>query len=236
MPSLPTILAHARHAEAAETATCDTGGTADAGVACAVRVGDGEARYILNPQGNLPKSQTRLEPVLHDTCGRSSAVVRPGSRPSAQQFRDALHESELFIYAGHNSGEEFEHRYHISRLPRCAVSLMMGCNSVRLDENGAYEAQGFVSSYLAAGCPAVVGALWELGDIDTDEFTTNLLRKCHGAEQRLDHAVAAFRRPEPAHAATRAALVYYGVPLRLDWRSTGVPTRLDLGGSDDDAE
>ena len=96
MPSLPTILAHARHAEAAETATCDTGGTADAGVACAVRVGDGEARYILNPQGNLPKSQTRLEPVLHDTCGRSSAVVRPGSRPSAQQNTGNLaHTQEL---------------------------------------------------------------------------------------------------------------------------------------------
>ena len=226
------ILAHATYAEAAETAKCGSDCTVDAGAACGLRVRDGEARYVLDPQGNLPTSQTRLEPLLRETCGSAGAVVDPGSRPSRQQFRDALQQGELFIYAGHNSGEEFEHRYHISRLPHCATSLMMGCCSVRLDENGVYEAQGFVSSYLAAGCPAVVGALWEVGDADTDEFTKNVLCKCHGEEQRLDHTVAAYRRPGPRNAATHAALVYYGVPLRLDWRSTGMPKRLDL----DDAE
>ena len=41
---------------------------------------------------------------------------------------------------------------------------------------------------------------------------------CPDNEARLDEAFAASRR-ECAHAASELAFVYYGVPLKLNWRN-----------------
>ena len=79
---------------------------------------------------------------LHRCCGRRTLSER----------------DSLFVFCGHNSGEEFCYRHSVSRLPTCAPALMMGCNSARTDAEGQYEGQGYISAFLAAGCPAVVSA------------------------------------------------------------------------------
>merc|ERR1711881_641457 len=80
-------------------------------------------------------------------------------------------------------------------------------------------AQGYVSAFLASGCPATVGALWEIGSNDTDIFTENILRECHNRETQFDEIIALARQQKSIKmATTRFALVYYGIPLRMDWR------------------
>ena len=54
--------------------------------------------------------------------------------------------------------------------PGCATTLLFGCSSVHLTENGIYEPSGMLASYLTAGAPAVVGMLWDVTDKDCDRF------------------------------------------------------------------
>jgi separase len=46
----------------------------------------------------------------------------------------------------------------------------MGCSSAALAENGEFEPAGPVWNYMMAGCPAVVGTLWDVTDRDVDRF------------------------------------------------------------------
>ena len=115
------------------------------------------ARYVVNPNNDLAKTQDSLVPVLDELGGRP--VVNPGHRPTVEDWKTTLSERDsLFVFCGHNSGEEFCYRHSVSRLPTCAPALMMGCNSARTDAEGQYEGQGYISAFLAAGCPAVVSA------------------------------------------------------------------------------
>ncbi|PSN70295.1 hypothetical protein BS50DRAFT_674716 [Corynespora cassiicola Philippines] len=134
---------------------------------------------ILNPSGDLTHTSKTLKPRLDEMQGKWTHIANRG--PSEKEFETSLRDKDLVLYFGHGSGAQFIRSKSIRRLypgeqsgsdrkPGCATTLLFGCSSVHLSENGIYEPSGMLASYLAAGAPAVVGMLWDVTDKDCDRF------------------------------------------------------------------
>jgi len=140
--------------------------------------------YMLNPSGDLSKTQSRFEKPLSTLTashtGWSSIIARP---PTESEFATALTSPNrtspsLLLYFGHGSGAQYIRSKTIRNLaPRCGVALLFGCSSVSLQEAGQFEPYGTPKSYLAAGSPAVLGSLWDVTDGDVDKFAAGVLER-----------------------------------------------------------
>ncbi|KAI8938024.1 hypothetical protein NX059_005698 [Plenodomus lindquistii] len=134
---------------------------------------------ILNPSGDLAHTTKTIKPRLDDLEGSWDHIAnRP---PTEKDFESSLRDKELVLYFGHGSGAQYIKSKSVRRLypgeqdeantqPGCATTLLFGCSSVHLTENGVYEPSGMLASYLTAGAPAVVGMLWDVTDKDCDRF------------------------------------------------------------------
>jgi separase len=134
---------------------------------------------ILNPSGDLSHTSKTLQPRLDELHGPWTHIANRA--PTEKEFEDSLREKELVLYFGHGSGAQFVRSKAVRRLypgqqeeddrkPGCATTLLFGCSSVHLTENGIYEPSGMLASYLTAGAPAVVGMLWDVTDKDCDRL------------------------------------------------------------------
>ncbi|KAF2673384.1 hypothetical protein BT63DRAFT_475910 [Microthyrium microscopicum] len=121
---------------------------------------------LLNPSGDLQKTQTIFEPLLSTL---KPQWVHSTTAPADSGFADMLANESLFLYFGHGSGGQFISPRSVRSLTSCPTTWLMGCSSAALKTHGPdYEATGMVLSYLAAGAPAVVGTLWDVTDRDCD--------------------------------------------------------------------
>lgn len=142
---------------------------------------------ILNPSGDLAHTAKVLKPHLDDLQGPWTHITNRG--PSEQEFEASLREKDLVLYFGHGSGAQYIKSKTVRRLypgsqqdddidslkekkvqPGCATTLLFGCSSVHLTDNGIYEPSGMLASYLTAGAPAILGMLWDVTDKDCDRF------------------------------------------------------------------
>ncbi|KAF8623369.1 hypothetical protein AX17_007447 [Amanita inopinata Kibby_2008] len=106
--------------------------------------------YILNPSGDLDRTQERFMGWVKDMekIGWTGTVGRP---PSEQQFLDALQRQDLVVYFGHGGGEQYVRTHKIRHLTRCAATMLWGCSSGALREMGDFDRTGTPNSYLVAG-------------------------------------------------------------------------------------
>jgi separase len=134
---------------------------------------------MLNPSGDLAHTSKTIKPRLDELQGSWSHIT--DRAPSEKEFEDSLREKDLVLYFGHGSGAQYVKSKSVRRLypgqqdensrrPGCATTLLFGCSSVHLTENGIFEPSGMLASYLTAGAPAVVGMLWDVTDKDCDRF------------------------------------------------------------------
>jgi separase len=65
----------------------------------------------------------------------------------------------------------------VKKLDQCAVTLLMGCSSGKLQDAGEFDPWGMPKNYLIGGCPALVSTLWDVTDRDLDRFSKNLLKE-----------------------------------------------------------
>ena len=133
--------------------------------------------YILNPSADLKTTEKWFQPPLEANLpraadGSGSAWKRVvGRAPTEEEFEQALTESDIMLYFGHGSGAQYIRGRTIRRLDRCRATVMlMGCSSAKLIEAGDFEVSGPAWNYMMAGCPAVVGTLWDVTDKDIDRF------------------------------------------------------------------
>ncbi|KAH7402763.1 peptidase family C50-domain-containing protein [Pyrenochaeta sp. MPI-SDFR-AT-0127] len=140
---------------------------------------DAGGSSILNPSGDLSHTLKTIKPRLDKLQGPWNHIAN--RTPSEKEFEDSLGEKDLLLYFGHGSGAQYVKSKSIRRLyssqqneqdrrPGCATTLLFGCSSVHLTENGIYELSGMLASYLTAGAPAVVGMLWDVTDKDCDRL------------------------------------------------------------------
>ncbi|KAF2132365.1 hypothetical protein P153DRAFT_335207 [Dothidotthia symphoricarpi CBS 119687] len=136
---------------------------------------------ILNPSGDLSHTLSTLNPHIHELQGPWTHIT--SRAPSEKEFEDSLREKDLVLYFGHGSGAQFVRSKSVRRLypgpqdelntkPKagCATTLLFGCSSAHLTENGIFEPSGMLAAYLTAGAPAVVGMLWDVTDKDCDRL------------------------------------------------------------------
>ncbi|KAJ4391742.1 separin protein [Gnomoniopsis smithogilvyi] len=130
--------------------------------------------YILNPSGDLKATQDTFEAPLSSSL--SSSWTRVENKPPTEaEFENALARSDILLYMGHGGGAQYIRNRQIRRLDKCrATTLLMGCSSASLNDVGDFEVYGLVWSYMLAGCPAVVGTLWDVTDKDIDLYTGQL--------------------------------------------------------------
>ena len=134
---------------------------------------------MLNPSGDLTHTSKTMAPRLDQLRGSWEHITNRA--PSEKEFENSLREKDLVLYFGHGSGAQYVKSKAVRRLypgPQdegsrkagCATTLLFGCSSVHLTENGIFEPSGMLASYLTAGAPAVVGMLWDVTDKDCDRF------------------------------------------------------------------
>ncbi|KAK2591172.1 separin protein [Conoideocrella luteorostrata] len=124
--------------------------------------------YILNPSSDLKNTQDFFQPSFNTLKGWNGIV---NQNPCETEFEDALSKSEILLYFGHGSGAQYVRGKTIRRLEKCKpATFLMGCSSASLTEAGEFECYGPVWNYMLAGCPAVVGTLWDVTDRDIDRF------------------------------------------------------------------
>ena len=128
--------------------------------------------YILNPSGDLMKTQAILEESLKTLEGWGSYVQK---EPTEVEMIQSLQSSDIFLYFGHGSGGQYIRSRSIKQLEKCAVALLMGCSSGTLTEAGELEPYGTPVNYLHANCPALVANLWDVTDKDIDCFSETVL-------------------------------------------------------------
>ncbi|OLN81641.1 Separin [Colletotrichum chlorophyti] len=125
--------------------------------------------YILNPGSDLKNTLGTFEKPLKGLGNSWKAIV--SRTPTEDEFEDALKGSDILLYFGHGSGAQYIRGKTIRRLEKCkAAALLMGCSSASLQNVGEYECHGPVWNYMLAGCPAVVGTLWDVTDRDIDRY------------------------------------------------------------------
>ncbi|KAM0562555.1 hypothetical protein ACHAPJ_002245 [Fusarium lateritium] len=124
--------------------------------------------YILNPSTDLVNTQSTFQPTMKGLGNWNGIVNRA---PEEGEFEKALSNSEILLYFGHGSGAQYIRARTIRRLEKCKpATFLMGCSSASLTEAGEFESYGPVWNYMMAGCPAVVGTLWDVTDRDIDRF------------------------------------------------------------------
>lgn len=152
--------------------------------------------FILNPSGDLSRTQTTMSPLLDSLSKASGSSWRLtiNKAPSEKEFATALSDRSMLLYFGHGSGNQYIRNRTIKKLDRCAeVAWLMGCSSGTVTEHGDYEPTSVPLSYLVAGkrqddissdeetniqrndnreglCMAVVATLWDVTDKDIDRF------------------------------------------------------------------
>ncbi|KYO44124.1 separin [Alligator mississippiensis] len=172
------------------------------------------AFYVLNPHGNLPGTEERFRAWFESEAGWSGVT---GTVPSREQMQAALMEHDLYIYAGHGAGARFLDGHSILKLDCAAVTLLFGCSSVALAVRGSLEGSGIVLKYIMAGCPLVLGNLWDVTDRDIDRYTEALLQswlRAGPGAPLLDHVIQARQAPRLKYL-IGAAPVAYGLPVSL---------------------
>ncbi|XP_040510871.2 LOW QUALITY PROTEIN: separin isoform X1 [Gallus gallus] len=171
--------------------------------------------YVLNPQNNLSSTEECFRSWFESEPGWRGVT---GSVPSQEQMQAALLEHDLYIYAGHGAGARLLDGQTISQLQCRAVALLFGCSSAALAVRGSLEGTGIVLKYIMAGCPLVLGNLWDVTDRDIDRYAEALLRAWLGAPRPgapLLHYMAEARRAPRLQHLIGAAPVAYGLPVAL---------------------
>ncbi|KAI9473965.1 MAG: peptidase family C50-domain-containing protein [Benjaminiella poitrasii] len=179
-----------------------------------LKVSKRSAYYVLNPGGDLRDTQRAFEPLFKSVPDWDGVIQ---TTPMELECRRALESYDVYMYFGHSAGQAFMRGTTVRQMPKCAVSLLMGCSSGVLESNGQFESYGYVLNYLLAGSPAVVANLWDVTDRSIDRLTKHMLNawgmtSATGGKS-IVQAVAESRSQCSLPYLIGAAPVVYGIPV-----------------------
>ncbi|KAH3679582.1 hypothetical protein WICMUC_000915 [Wickerhamomyces mucosus] len=177
--------------------------------------------FILNPSGDLVRTQERLMPVMNGLVSKLNWKGITNRKPTEDEFKECLTCSNIHIYVGHGGGEAFIRSNTLKKLDNTAPTLLLGCSSASLKDNNLLEPYGTIYSYLIGGCPMVLGNLWDVTDKDIDKFSLSVFDHW-GLTEGIDsdpvdicEAVKKARSECKLKYLNGAAPVIYGLPLSL---------------------
>lgn len=161
---------------------------------------------VLNPGGDLTRTQETLTPhvkaapgmwhhlidrvpdesTFETSLAKKDVLLYFGHGSGAQYVRGRTIKKLLCSRRGNASSrspyslgpdDEQQHQQQPGGQPPLATSLLFGCSSAHVTDNGAFEPSGMLCAYLTAGVPAVLGMLWDVTDKDCDRFAVATLQK-----------------------------------------------------------
>lgn len=165
---------------------------------------------ILNPSNDLANTQSTFESLFCNRFHRSSIV---GRIPSEQEFLEILHSVGTFLYFGHGGGEAYLRPSSLRKAKLTCRAFLIGCSSGKpsnpLDSFADPSANPI--EYLWAGCPLVVGTLWDVTDKDIDRVMTAALDNYFADSEELASSLWESRSECLLKNATGCSLVFYGL-------------------------
>ncbi|WVQ70354.1 uncharacterized protein L199_008581 [Kwoniella botswanensis] len=135
--------------------------------------------YIVNPSGDLDRTQQHFQPFIDEmvkTAGWKGIVGRP---PTELEMAAALKDYDLVLYFGHGGAEQYIRSHKIRHLPQCATTMLWGCSSGHLKEQGDLDRTGTAWNYMVGGCPSLTANLWDVTDKDIDRLSSHVLKSLH---------------------------------------------------------
>ncbi|OCF72123.1 hypothetical protein I204_07388 [Kwoniella mangroviensis CBS 8886] len=135
--------------------------------------------YIVNPSGDLDRTQQHFQPFIDEmvkTAGWKGIIGRP---PTELEMAAALKDYDLVLYFGHGGAEQYIRSHKIRHLPQCATTMLWGCSSGHLKEQGDLDRTGTAWNYMVGGCPSLTANLWDVTDKDIDRLSSHVLKSLH---------------------------------------------------------
>lgn len=174
--------------------------------------------YMLNPAGDLARTESRFDTKFASLQTWNGLVC---TKPSEEEFVGCL-KGNLFVYMGHGGGEQYVRSKTIKKLDKVAPSLLLGCSSGSLKDDGFLDPYGTVLNYLGGGCPMVLANMWDVTDKDIDKFSLVVFEKWglfesgfQDGSMNICQAVTQSRASCHLKYLNGAAPVVYGLPLSL---------------------
>ncbi|XP_034537905.1 separin [Notolabrus celidotus] len=170
--------------------------------------------YVLDPDANLGNSQDRFKDWFNSKLDWEGVC---GVAPDSGRLEEAVATKDLYIFVGHGAGARFLDSQGVLKRQMRAAALLFGCSSAALAVRGDQEGQGIILNYLIAGCPFVLGNLWDVTDRDIDRFTKALLESwlSAGSGAPLLDYMGPSRQATHLKHLIGAAPVVYGLPVHL---------------------
>ncbi|KAM3140730.1 hypothetical protein pb186bvf_007135 [Paramecium bursaria] len=145
---------------------------------------------VLNPEGDINKSETRLLPVLN----KKNLPVKVREKPSKDEIEDALIKKKYYLYIGHGGGEQYFNEKDIlkSQYKFSGRPILLGCNSAQTIDLERFKKAnlkdrellldyidcfGASIGLLLKGCPLLFGSLWPCTDRDADKYGLALINQ-----------------------------------------------------------
>ena len=173
--------------------------------------------YLLNPSGDLTRSEDRFAPALRAHPSWHGTI---GHAPLPHQVAQDLASHDTFLYFGHSGAEMYVHPARLRELERCAATMLWGCSSGALEVHGVYDPIGTPYQYAVAQCPALLAALWDTTDRELDgvceavlEYVGLFSTNDPHTRMSLPEALVAARSQCKLPYLTGAACVVYGAPV-----------------------
>lgn len=104
-------------------------------------------RFVLNPGGDLKTTEHSLSQKLSRLPNWSGIVAK---QPQESEIAEFLETSSIYMYFGHGGGEQYIRPGRIKKLCQCAVSILMGCSSGALKDQGIYDPWGTPYNFMVA--------------------------------------------------------------------------------------
>ncbi|WVR04981.1 hypothetical protein IAU60_001993 [Kwoniella sp. DSM 27419] len=132
--------------------------------------------YILNPSGDLTRTQEFFQPWIDEMIAKGGWKGIIGRAPTELEMAAALKDYDLVLYFGHGGAEQYIRSHRIRHLPQCATTMLWGCSSGHLKDQGDFDRTGTAWNYMLGGCPSLTANLWDVTDRDIDRLSFAVLK------------------------------------------------------------
>ncbi|ORE00628.1 CUT1 [Hepatospora eriocheir] len=127
-----------------------------------------ECFYLLDPSNNLENTRRRIKKFI-EKQGVEGVIGRALNVSEVNLLSNYKH----FMYFGHGNGIKYHYKKDLSNM----FVFLFGCSSVKLIYRENYESLNGITLSALRNNNLILGALWNITDVDLDRFSINLLKK-----------------------------------------------------------
>ncbi|GMM46185.1 separase [Pichia kluyveri] len=171
-----------------------------------IELNDNKGYYVINPGGDLQRTEYNLGKRLKDMNGWEGVIGKP---PNESDILKAFNNVNMYLYAGHGGGEQYLQSRKVKSRESIPVTMLAGCSSGRMKQLGFSYAYGTAFNYINGKCPMLIANMWDVTDRDIDKLTVAVLDK----PNNLCQGVGISRNVCKLTYLNGASAVVYGIPV-----------------------